>query len=152
MACLGSSSITLSTANLLQGEPIDLILGEKRRFKLNIYQDKDNAVVVTSCPTLNDIVVPTTLTVTNEVVNIYNTSDFTTVLVTGVPVKVDILDSLLQKQGVQLSYVVDTTAVGLNVVGSYAMVFSFDIDAIETRMIPIYFDIVALSPAAFGGC
>lgn len=141
-----SSTPTLSNNDIPDATPKTFILGEKKRIKLNIYEPKDNSTLENNCsPNRNNIVIPTTITITNTSVNIYLCTDMTTVLVTDVPAQIDIIDSKLQKIGVQLSYNVDTSISPLNSVGKYVLVFSYTVDSLENFIVPCYFNVVSVS-------
>lgn len=141
-----SSTPYLTGNDIPDAEPKVFISGEKKRIKLNIYEPKDNAALDNNCsPNRNNIVIPTTITVTNAEVNIYLCTDFTTPLITDTPAQTDIIDSKLQKVGVQLSYSVDTSNPLISAVGNYCLVFSYTVDGLENFVVPCYFNVVALS-------
>lgn len=117
--------------DLIQTDPLIFINGEKKNVSILIQQVDD----------YGNIVAPTTLTITNEAVNIYLCTNLTLALVTDVPVKTDVFDveTGLIKIGVKLTYSVDTSL--LSGAGSYVLIFSYDRDSIEKRITPVYINV-----------
>ena len=127
------------------GSTETLIQGEKRRLSVNLYQPKDNSALENNCnPQRNDLVIPATFVITNEAVDIYISSDLVTPVISDTPSNTDIFDAALNRIGVKLSYVIDTTNPAISEVGSYVVVFSYDVDGAETFKSVCYFDVVAL--------
>lgn len=144
MSC-GSSGGTIDSQT-----PFDFILGEKRRLRVNVYQQRDNAALE-PCVNRSQIVVPPTITITNQTVGIYNCLDPATALISDVPAISNILDSNSVLIGYSISYVIDTTHPALNTVGDYMCVFTYTIDSIEIYKRIILFNIVAQDCATAGG-
>lgn len=128
------------------------ILGEIKRIKLNVYQPKTNETLPT-CSSVNiaNIVVPTTITATSLNIKIYDCDDILNPIVNDTPLVVDIIDSKLQKIGIQISYSINTTISPLNVVGNYVAVFTYQIDSAETYVVPYYFGIEAIQNCSASG-
>ena len=128
-----------------------LILGEKRRLSVNIYQPKDNSALEYKCnPSRNDLLIPPTFTITAEQIDVYFENDLTTPVITDVPSKTDIFDSASTLIGVKLSYVIDTTTPGIDEIGNYIAVFSYTVDGAEVFKSVCYFNVVSIGFA--GNC
>lgn len=120
-------------------------IGEIKRIKLNVYQPKTNETLP-SCGDLtkNNIVVPTTITATSLNIKIYSCNDLSNEIINDTPLVVNILDSLSQKIGIQISYSINTTISPLNVSGNYVAVFTYQIDSAETYVVSYYFGIESI--------
>lgn len=126
--------------------PSIFILGEIKRIKLNVYQPKTNDTLP-SCSDLtrNNIVVPTTISVTSASISVFNCLDLTTALITDTPTIADIIDNASQKIGVQISYSINTSISPLNAVGSYVAVITYTVDGSETFIVPYYIEVISIS-------
>lgn len=88
------------------------------------------------------IVVPTTLDLTNLSVDIYSEVDPTIAIISDTPTKEDVLNQNLEKEGVALSYMVDTSNVLFVVDKKYAAIFGYDLPNGERDFKIFYFTVV----------
>lgn len=124
----------LSRRDITQSQADVCFPGEKRLMKARVFAYDD----------AGQIIMPSTLELSDEQVDVFNCADFTTVLFTDTPDQDDIMEDGVKK-GVLLSYLVDTSVADLVSPASYALLFTFTQDNGETRKSILYFNVVALA-------
>lgn len=128
---MGCNNSNVDDSTFLTEETINILYGKKKLFKFSVYEKDPN-----NC---NKIIVPTTLDLTNTSVEVFSEDDPSTAIITDTPAKEDILNSVLQKEGVALSYMIDTTLVVFESDKKYALIFSYDLPNGERDSKIVYF-------------
>lgn len=128
---MGCNNSNVDDSTFLTEETINILYGKKKLFKFSVYEKDPN-----NC---NKIIVPTTLDLTNTSVEVFSEDDPSTAIITDTPAKEDILNSALQKEGVALSYMIDTTLVVFESDKKYALIFSYDLPNGERDSKIVYF-------------
>lgn len=134
MSCLTDDLSKLTLKDLGQSAIFKILLGEIKSFVWDIYEDIDGCLEK-----------PSSFSIINAVVDIYECSDLTTPIVTADPAVID--NTLTDK--ITITYSVDTTAAPLNVEGRYLLVLTYEknnlLGADETYQRRVVFDILGLS-------
>ena len=127
-------------------------LGSKKRISINVYQPKSDIELEEGCGCAdrNSLVIPPTITISDPTINIYLSPDEDTPVLTAVPAVTDIIDSDAVLVGWKVSYLIDTTASPMDVVGNYLAVIGYDVDTGESYLVPVLFRII--KPNFPSGC
>jgi hypothetical protein len=128
-----------------------ILLGERIRLFVDIYQSKDNLLVDSCRQNKDSIVIPATIVLSNESIEIYSTEETNIPLLSDTPSITNLTNNSSQLIGYRISFVIDTTQTPLNETGNYLAVFSYDQDSVETFKIICPFKIMNLQSAR-GSC